>query len=139
MLEENRDRNICVADAIERAAKLYECGDAAAAINYASSFLEQYPDSAALHGYMAAALSLAGRLEEALVHAERAVHLAPKSEKWSVVLTRTLWKADRRDDAFEEIKRYLAISPSEIYSRMLRQWEVAESNLGGTNLPEHDP
>lgn len=138
MLKERRDRNISVAEAIERAGKLYDSGDAAGAINYVSCSLEQYPDSAALHGYLAAAFSLAGRLEEALVHAERAVHLAPQSERWSVVLTRSLWKAGRRDDAFEEIKRYLAISPSEIYSRMLRQWELAESNLGGTNLPGRD-
>jgi len=131
MSGEDQDRNVSIADAIKFAAKLRKSGDIEAADNYVSSCLEEHPDSAALHAYLAASLSLMGHLDEALVHAERAVLLAPKVEKWSIVLTRTLWKAGRHDGAFEEMKRFLKIRPSKVYSEMIKEWKCCEADEHG--------
>jgi len=51
----------------------------------------------------------------------KAVVIKPKSELASLGLFHTLWNLGKRDEAFDEMRRFLSISSSEEYSRLLSE------------------
>lgn len=63
---------------------------------------------------------------DALPFLEESAKLAPKSEMASVCLFHAFWNLNRTDDAFNEMKRFLALRDSEEYQRLLA--EINESD-----------
>ena len=59
-------------------------------------------------------------LDEAISFFQQASVLMPSSEITSVGLFHCLWEADRIDDAFAEMKRFLASYESDEYTRLLK-------------------
>jgi tetratricopeptide (TPR) repeat protein len=59
-------------------------------------------------------------IQGALPYFMEAVELAPRNEKASVGLFHLLLKLGRVDDAFDEMRRFLKLRPSEMYSEYLR-------------------
>jgi predicted Zn-dependent protease len=59
------------------------------------------------------------RLDEAISIFQQAIVLRPNSEAVSLGLFHCLWESDRKDDAFDEMKRFLAGNTSTEYKRLL--------------------
>jgi predicted Zn-dependent protease len=67
------------------------------------------------------------RLDEASLLFKRVTILAPKSELASLGLFHTLFELGKTDDAFEEMKRFISISYSEEYERLLEDMKNSEA------------
>jgi Flp pilus assembly protein TadD len=115
-----------VIEGIKYATDLDSKGETESAVQHLLALSEEFPTAASLHGYVALFLSRAGRLDEAIEHGRQAVQLSPKSEKASLVFFKALWTAGRQIDAFDEMKRFLALSASEEYTKMIKEWNLNE-------------
>ena len=91
------------------------------------SIANRVDDKAAFHAVLASVLWSEGKITEAITSFSRATELAPSSEVVSVGLFHCLIKNGRVDDAFNEIRRFLATNESPEYVRLLR--EMKESFL----------
>jgi predicted Zn-dependent protease len=123
-----------VVEGIRHATDLYSKGETELAVQHLLALIAEFPMAASLHGYLAVFLSRRGRVSEAVEHAREATLLSPKSEKGSIVLFQALWKTGQHVEALDEMKRYLALRPSEEYSKMIKGWELT---CPGTVTKEH--
>ena|SRR2546426_6215634 len=123
-----------VVEAINHAIDLHRKGQTELAVQHLSASLAEFPTVAAIRGYLALLLHGCGRFDEAIQHGRQAVLLAPKSEKASLVLFHALWSAGQRIEALDEMKRFLAVRPSEEYSNFLKDWEWAWSEGDADNI-----
>jgi len=89
--------------------------------------MAEFPAAASIPGYVALFLNRSGRFVEAIEYGRQGTLLSPQSEKASLVLFHSLWKGGQRIEALDEMKRFLAIRPSEEYSKMLKEWKLSES------------
>jgi len=110
-----------VIEGIKHATDLDSKGEADLAVQHLLTLTKEFPAAASLHGYVALFLSRAGRLDEAIEHGRQAIQLSPKSEKASLVLFKALWTAGQRIEALDEMKRFLALSASEEYAKMIQE------------------
>jgi len=117
-----------VAEAINHAIDLNSKGHIELAVQHLSALIAEFPTVASIRGYIALFLFNSGRFGEAIEHGRKAVLLAPKSEKASLVLHAALWSAGKRIEALDEVKRFLALRPSEEYSKMIKEWELGEDD-----------
>jgi hypothetical protein len=85
--------------------------------------VEEFPGLAVGHSYLGWIYSRVDRHREAIEHGRVAVQLSPKSERASLMFFRVLWAAEQREQAFDEMKRFLAVGQSEEYARMLEEWD----------------
>lgn len=58
--------------------------------------------------------------ELAAVYATKLVAVSPKSETASLVLFHSLWKMNREDEAFDEMRRFLSLASSDAYDELLK-------------------
>ena len=71
------------------------------------ALVRRFPEQAPLHWYLGGLyLSEAKQPKKAVSHFQKAVRLAPKSERASLGLFHALWDTNRVDEALAEIKRY---------------------------------
>jgi predicted Zn-dependent protease len=101
-------------------------GDAGFAELILSALVEEFPQSALAHGYLAWIFSHRNKHRPAIEHGRVAIQLAPTLERVSLLFFRVLWSAGERNEALNEVKRFTAIGHSDEYSRMLEEW--AESD-----------
>ena len=120
-----------IAATISRAIELDENDQTAYAVELLTRLLEEFPQAASLHGYIAWFSLRIERSAEAIDHGHRAVELAPTSEKASLVYFHALWRSGKRTEAFDEMKRFLAIRPSEEYSTIIKDWKLDAAHLPG--------
>ncbi len=123
---------------INQAIDLDAKDETALAVQRLTALLEEFPGAASIHAYLAWFLSRGGHFNEAIEHARQAVQLSQKSEKASLVLFHVLWKAGQQSQAIEEIRRFLAIRPSDEYTNILKKWEASEEQgdeLHASDLP----
>jgi Flp pilus assembly protein TadD len=100
-------------DALQRAAALVEEGlfdDAVAAL---WSFLSEYPAAAQAWAMLAHAELCAGRCDQALDAAERAVGFAPGGTSGHVLASLALLQLGRAEEAVEHARRAAAVDPSD--------------------------
>ena len=126
-------------DAIKFAVELDEKGHGDRGIQELLVLVTQYPKLAIVHSYLAWLLSHRGQFNPAIEHAREAVSIAPCSEKASLVLFHTLWRAGEREPALEEAKRFVANAPSKDYEAIIKALEL-KTNEGrastDSDLPE---
>jgi len=77
---------------------------------------QQFPAYHAVLGHVQWQLK---KLDGAIEAFHQAVRLAPDSEVVSLGLFHCLWQAERTDDAFDEMKRFLVNNESEEYTQLL--------------------
>ncbi len=63
-----------------------------------------------------------GKLQEAEMIFEQLILLEPTVGQYSIALFNTLWKQQRFDDAFEEIRRFISIADKETEKDTLDQY-----------------
>ena len=138
MTQETTNQDPRIVAAIRQAIDLHTQGQTEVAIQHLSSLLAEYPTAANLYGYIAAFLSRSGRFDEAIEPARQATLLAPESENASITLSQALWRTGQRDDAFEEMKRFIRVRPSKVYSEMIKEWKRCEAEEQGQADAESD-
>jgi predicted Zn-dependent protease len=79
------------------------------------------PESAMLNATFANTLKAVNDIEPAIEHFQAAVKLAPTSELYSLGLFHIFWSQGRQDDAFNEMKRFMAVSDSEDYREIVTE------------------
>jgi len=115
-----------VVEAINHAFDLDSKGQTELAVQRLSALIAEFPTVGSVHACLALFLYRSGRFDEAIEHGRKAVQLSPKSGIASAVLHRALWKTGKRIEALDEMKRLLAIRPSEVYSKMIEEWNLGE-------------
>jgi predicted Zn-dependent protease len=110
-------------EVIRHAVESDENGDSAFALQILTAVVEEFPQLGVGHSYLGWVLSRAGRHREAIEHGRAGVQRAPLSERSSLLLFRILLSADERDQAFNEMKRFLAVGESAEYALMLQAWD----------------
>jgi predicted Zn-dependent protease len=83
--------------------------------------VSEIPESAMLNATFANALNADNDFESAIEHFQMAVKLAPTSELYSLGLFHIFWTQGRQDDAFNEMKRFMAISDSADYREIVAE------------------
>ncbi len=63
-----------------------------------------------------------GKLQEAEMIFEQLILLEPAVGQYSIALFNTLWKQQRFDDAFEEIRRFISVADKEAEKDTLDQY-----------------
>jgi predicted Zn-dependent protease len=81
----------------------------------------EIPESAMLNATFANTLKALNDIEPAIEHFQTAVKLAPTSELYSLGLFHIFWSQGRQDDAFNEMKRFMAISDSADYREIVAE------------------
>jgi len=112
-----------VMEVIRHAVEAEEQNDTAFATQILTAVVAEFPGLAVGHSYLGWILSRGGRHREAIEQGRVAVQLSPKSERDSLMLFRVLWSAEQREQAFDEMKRFVAIAHSDEYARMLKEWD----------------
>lgn len=108
-------------ESFDRAAKLVDVGDLAAAKSILVDLADCDSNSPAIFAVLGNVCWKLGELDEAVVSFRRAVELRPALEAASLGLFHSLWESGRQEEAVEEIKRFQSISDSEDYRRIVRQ------------------
>lgn len=93
----------------------YEC-----ARDILTQLAQAEPRSTAVHVLLGDTLAQLGQWDEAVLVFRKAIGLNPDSETASLALFHCLWKHDDREQAFEEMKRYMAEHDSQEYKEILR-------------------
>lgn len=115
-----------ILEAIKQAIDLDADNQTVIAVQLLTALVDEFPREAAAHGYLAWILSRVGRHREAIEHGRVGVQLSPKSERESLLFFRVLWSAEQREQAFDEMKRFVAIGHSDESSLMMKEWEQIE-------------
>jgi hypothetical protein len=110
-------------EVIRAAVEFDEKGDSALALQVLSAVVGEFPGLALGHSYLAWVLSRVGRHREAIEHGRVAIELSPESERVSILLFRVLWSAGESIQAFDEMKRFMAVGRSDEYLSVMRELE----------------
>jgi hypothetical protein len=121
-----------VMEIIRQAVEQESEGDLAFATQILTAVVDEFPGLAVGHSYLGWILSRGARHREAIEHGRVAVKLSPESERASLMFFRVLWAAEQREQAFDEIKRFLAVGHSEEYARMLEEWDQEADSVPKT-------
>ena len=124
MTQRNENGDPRVIAAIKHAVQLDSKGEIESAVQHLLALTGEFPSAASLHGYSALFLARAGRLDEAINHGRQAIQLSPTSERASLALFSSLVTAGQHMEALDEMKRFLALKPSEEYSKLIKDWDL---------------
>ena len=127
---EHGDRGTSLAEAIRRVVDLEAKGEIGLAVQLLMDLVAEFPMEVSVHGYLASYLADCDRFDEAVGHGRLAIQLSPNSGMASLVFFHVLWKAGRRSEAIEEIRRFLPLRRSDkhtnAYSKILMEWEAGD-------------
>lgn len=82
--------------------------------------LKEQPENRTVLGMLSACYFELEKYELAAVSASQSVAVSPKSETASLVLFHSLWKTKREDEAFDEMRRFMSLAPSNAYDELLK-------------------
>lgn len=81
--------------------------------------VKRRPDSALFNATLANSLNTLGQFDEAENYFRTAIFLSPGSERISLGLFHSLWGRGKRDEALEEMKRFVSLADSDEYRLIL--------------------
>lgn len=111
-----------------RALKLRDDGDLSGAIEIFRELDDEYPNQAVILGMWASIYFQTNDWENALLIYQRLVVLSPKSELASLGLFHSLFSVGQKQEAFNEMRRFLSISTSQEYWQLINELEIDVSN-----------
>jgi predicted Zn-dependent protease len=94
-------------------------GDFQSAAQLFRELVRRRPESAVFSATLAKALRSQGDIVEAEHYFKTAVSLAPRSEMFSLSLFHCLWDQGKREQALEEMRRFIRLRESEEYRTIL--------------------
>ena len=89
------------------------------------ALVAEFPREALAHAYVGWVLSRGGRYLDAIEHGKVAVQLSPRSERVSLLFFRVLWSADQREQALDEMRRFVTLEDSEEYAQIILELNQA--------------
>lgn len=104
-----------------KAKTLSRAGDISGVVEIVRELVASYPDNPRIRSVLANAYWDLGDLAASEKEFRKAVELAPVLELASLGLFHCLWEQNRRDEAFEEMKRFMSISDSADYRRIVQE------------------
>ncbi len=107
------------------ALKLRREGRFSEAIQILSGLAKEYPKLPAIFGMLGSIYKETGDLENSIKCFKITVDLSPKSELASLGLFHSLFKADRKDEALAEMRRFLRVSSSKEYNRLISDMNLS--------------
>ena len=108
---------------VDEAIGLRDRGQEAEAIALLNKVLEEHPNSSAAHAILGGLRWDYQDLEGARRCFAEAVRLSPKMELASLGLFHTSYKLGDKDAAFGEMRRFLSISESVEYRKLIREFK----------------
>jgi Flp pilus assembly protein TadD len=112
-------------DSLDQAIKLRRKGQWKRSIELLQQVLQRRPNSAAAHGYLACIYFERSDFDRATNEFRTTAELNPRSEKASLGLFHSLWRSNRKMEVVAEMRRFLSISDSVEYGRLLHDLAVA--------------
>lgn len=109
-----------VSDEFEIAWGLRNSGNDEKAIMKLLSLAEKYPNNPAFYGIIADIYWDMKDVKKAIEYFRKAVCVKPDSELASLGLFHTLWEKGEKEEALEEMKRYLSHYSSKKYDKILK-------------------
>jgi predicted Zn-dependent protease len=100
-----------------------------------SKLVAEAPESAGLNATYANTLKEVGETAPAIEHFKRAVKLAPTVELYSLGLFHIYWAQGMQDEAFTEMRRFMASSDSADYREIVA--EINSKWPNGTQLTRY--
>ncbi len=94
-------------------------GNFEAASKLLEQLLKEYSDSSLVSASLANAYWNLERLDDAVTYYKLSISLSPDFEQASLGLFHCLWDQGEKDEAFEEIKRFMLIADSEEYRKII--------------------
>lgn len=104
-----------------KAQELSRQGNVLGTIDILKELVKSNPTSATFSVVLGNALWDTGDLVLAEAELRKAVKLAPLSERNSLVLFHYLWEQNKKDEAFEEMKRFRAIAECADYDEIVKE------------------
>lgn len=101
--------------------KLGKLGNTEAAKTALLDWVAKDPISAAVLAILGDRYWDVGPLEEAVKVFKHAVELWPELEAVSLGLFHCLWKLERKNEALDEVKRFMAVSDSDGYREIIQE------------------
>jgi predicted Zn-dependent protease len=103
------------------AVKLKDTGELEAARGLLLELSIKDPRSAAIALMLGDVCGKMSRFDEAIAALRRAVDLAPKSEGVSLNLFHYLWDLGKKNEALEEVKRFMSVGDSKDYREIVKE------------------
>ena len=102
-----------------RALETWRNGDGQLAVQILERLAAEYANQPAIFGMLGAIYRSLDDYELAVGNFQRAASLSPKSELASLGLFHSLWQVGRREEAMDEMSRFLLVAPSEEYALLI--------------------
>lgn len=103
------------------AVKCKESGQLESAKEMLEALAKEDPSSTAILAVLADTYWDMQLLEMSVVTFKRAIRLSPKLEAVSLGLFHCLWQLKRREEALDEVKRFMSVSDSKDYRKIIDQ------------------
>lgn len=104
----------------EQAMQLRQKSKHQAACDKFVELLTEHPNHKIVLGMLSICYFELEEYELAAAYATQSVVVSPKSETASLVLFHSLWKTNRKDEAFDEMRRFMSLAPSNAYDELLK-------------------
>ena len=108
-----------LAPCFKQASDLWHDGEPQAALEIFHRLAAEHPQQPAITGMIGSIYFSEKDYEQARVYFHETVCMSPKSELASRGLFHSLWQIGERDAAFAEMKRFVSISESAEYDRLI--------------------
>ena len=109
---------------MNKARVLAEAGNAEASRQALLDVLKQQPDNQTALVMLGGSYFISGMLNEAEMVFERLVLLSPGFGQASIALFNTLWKSNRKEEALEEIRRFMQHADHEKEHEIIQQYQA---------------
>ena len=110
--------------ALNKARQLTEAGNNESARLCLLELLKEQPDNQTALIMLGGTYFVSDMFTEAEMVFERLVLLSPGRGQFSIALFNTLWKMDRREEALEEIKRFMRHADHDAEKETIEQYHV---------------
>jgi predicted Zn-dependent protease len=104
-----------------RALEAWHDGDGDMAVQILKRLASKYPNRAFILGMLGAIYQSLDDNERAAGYFQQTASLSPKSELASLGLFHSLWQVGRRDEAMDEMTRFLSAASSEEYDLLIEE------------------
>ncbi len=120
-----------IEEALSEAKMLSQQGDEAAARQRLKDLLAEQPNNQAALLMLGGSYFCSGMLQEAEIVFEQLVLAEPGMGKYSIALFNTLWKLGRKEEALEEIKRFLSVADKSAERETVEQYLAIVAGIEG--------
>jgi tetratricopeptide (TPR) repeat protein len=121
-----------IEQSLKKARQLIESGNHEESRLCLLELLKEEPDNQTGLLMLGGAYFSTGKLAEAEMVFERLILQSPSTGEYSIALFNTLWKLERNEEAFEEIRRFMAHADQVEERETIEQYIEITKNISGS-------